>query len=153
LEGWAVTGVQLINARIGVLLGFTKPVVAAVEEGGGTNNTTTTYVKFGLLSVVAGNPAFLGPEEYARRHAKLLETLVNTTWALYIIGTCFFVDEAGEYSDKFFDSRLDLLKCKEEKNGYFGSYNQVVSYSIPMLFGLHLQSAYLIVESSKVDPL
>jgi hypothetical protein len=59
--------------------------------------------------------------------------------------------EAFTYSDRFFDSGVDVLKYNEEKFGYYGSYDTVVAYAIPVLFAQHIESAYRVIDDP--DPM
>ncbi|CAB9502425.1 affinity cAMP-specific and IBMX-insensitive 3',5'-cyclic phosphodiesterase [Seminavis robusta] len=49
---------------------------------------------------------------------------------------------ALNYSDEYFDSGRDLLEYTYQQFGYNGSYDQLVSYTVPILFSKHLQNAY-----------
>lgn len=57
--------------------------------------------------------------------------------------------EAFTYSDRYFSNGLDVLLHNEQKHGYFGSYDQVVSYAIPVLYGQHLQAHYRVEDNPK----
>lgn len=54
--------------------------------------------------------------------------------------------EAFDYSDRFFQSGREVLAYNEEKFGYYGSYDAVVSYAVPMIFAEHIESFYRVVD-------
>ncbi|CAB9515366.1 Gamma-aminobutyric acid (GABA) B receptor [Seminavis robusta] len=54
--------------------------------------------------------------------------------------------EAFTYSDAYYASGQDLLVQSEQRFGYFGTYDFVVSYSIPMLFVEHLKNTYRVTD-------
>jgi len=56
-----------------------------------------------------------------------------------------------DYSDEYFDSGKAFLEENQLRFGYPGSYDQVVSYAIPVLFSQHLQAAYRVTDAP--DPL
>ena len=73
----AVTAAHFLNAdndQQGVAIGFRRDY----------------FVQFRHVSVIAGNPAALGTQEYNRRHVQLLESMVVELGAQYIAGTCSF---------------------------------------------------------------
>lgn len=55
--------------------------------------------------------------------------------------------ESFNYADSYFESGQDLLNHNRRVFGYFGNYDQVVSYSIPHLFSRHLASHYRVVDT------
>ena len=61
--------------------------------------------------------------------------------------------QAMDYEDDFFREGGGgaLLELNNELFGYYGTYDQVVSYSIPSLFQQQLQLAYSAVETSEVN--
>jgi 7 transmembrane sweet-taste receptor of 3 GCPR len=54
--------------------------------------------------------------------------------------------EALQYSDRFFATGNDVLLYNEEKFGYYGSYDTVVAYAIPVIFAQHLEAFYRVVD-------
>ena len=59
--------------------------------------------------------------------------------------------EAFTYSDRFFDSGRDVLAYNQEKFGYYGSYDTVVAYAIPMIYAEHIETFYRVVDDP--DPI
>jgi hypothetical protein len=58
---------------------------------------------------------------------------------------------AFTYSDKYFLSGVELLEYNERIFGYYGTYDQVASYAIPVLYSQHLIDSYRVVDNP--DPL
>ena len=58
---------------------------------------------------------------------------------------------AFTYGDRFFQSGVHLLEYNEQQFGYYGTYDSVVSYAIPMIFAAHLENAYRVEDNP--DPL
>jgi hypothetical protein len=56
---------------------------------------------------------------------------------------------AFDYSDRYFDSGLDVLLHNEKQFMYMGDYDQVVSYAIPILYAQHLQAAYRVQDNPR----
>jgi hypothetical protein len=56
---------------------------------------------------------------------------------------------AFDYSDRYFDSGLDVLLYNQEQYKYMGNYDQVVSYAIPILYAQHLQAAYRVQDTPR----
>ncbi|CAB9511865.1 Gamma-aminobutyric acid (GABA) B receptor [Seminavis robusta] len=59
--------------------------------------------------------------------------------------------EAFLYSDRFFESGKDVLVYNEQKFGYYGSYDTVVAYAIPMIFAQHMEAFYRVVDDPDPD--
>jgi 7 transmembrane sweet-taste receptor of 3 GCPR/Tyrosine-protein kinase ephrin type A/B receptor-like len=59
--------------------------------------------------------------------------------------------EALQYSDRFFTSGTDVLLYNEERFGYYGSYDTVVAYAIPVMFAQHLEAFYRVVDDPDPD--
>ncbi len=59
--------------------------------------------------------------------------------------------EQFSYSDRYFEKGRDLLTHNQAKFGYFGNYDQVVSYAIPLLYAIHLILYYRVIDS--LDPI
>jgi hypothetical protein len=59
--------------------------------------------------------------------------------------------EQFSYSDRYFEKGRDLLIHNQAKFGYFGNYDQVVSYAIPVLYAQHLISHYRVIDTP--DPI
>lgn len=53
---------------------------------------------------------------------------------------------AFTYGDEYYASGQDLLGESESRFGYFGTYDFVVSYAIPMLFLDHLKATYRVTD-------
>lgn len=58
--------------------------------------------------------------------------------------------ETFDYSDSYFESGPEFLAHCKEEFGYDGSYDQVVSYSIAVLFSLHISTLYRITDVPNV---
>lgn len=54
--------------------------------------------------------------------------------------------EKFDYADEYFGSGMEMLRYNQEKFGYLGTYDQVVSYAIPILFAQHLRAAYRVID-------
>lgn len=54
--------------------------------------------------------------------------------------------EAFTFADQYFDSGVKLLEHNERQFGYLGTYDQVVSYAIPVLYSQHLVDSYRVID-------
>ena len=127
----AITATAILNADNngrGVAIGFRQD----------------TYCQFRHVSVVAGNPAALGTEEYNRRHAQLLEDMVTTLNAQYIAGTCSFAAAIERESARRVQ-RMVLTQVgppgfyKDDNSGNDDNNDGTVAVN-PYVFGIHIDS-------------
>jgi hypothetical protein len=94
------------------------------------------YVQFHFVSAVAGNPANLSEDEYARRHDQILKSLLNETRAPYIVGSCSFSSDqdkgpALEYQAMVL-SQVGPPAFYKDKNPYvFGFHINSDTYPLP----------------------
>jgi hypothetical protein len=115
----AVTAVQKLNADSsgqGFAIGFKQD----------------HHVQFTLTSVIAGNPASLTEDEYDRRHDQLLRSLLETTGAPYIIGSCSFAAEVEKEPANDFQA---MVLTQVGPPGFYAPEN-----SNPYVFGFHIDS-------------
>jgi hypothetical protein len=92
------------------------------------------YVQVRYVSVVPGNPANLGSEEYTRRHVQLLESMVETLGAHYIAGTCSFAAAAER------ETARELQRIILTQVGPPGFYRDADGLVNPYVFGFHINS-------------
>ena len=119
----AITAAHVLNADnggLGVAIGFQQDF----------------YCQFRHTSVIAGNPAALGTEEYNRRHTQLLEMMVTTLGAQYIAGTCSFASSIEK------ESARRLKRMVLTMVGPPGFYKDGVDGNSvnPYVFGIHINS-------------
>jgi hypothetical protein len=115
----AVTAVQKVNADsmgLGMAIGFNQD----------------HHVQFTLTSVIAGNPASLSEQEYDRRHDQLLRSLLETTGAPYIIGTCSFAAAVEKEPANDYQA---MVLTQVGPPGFYEPAN-----SNPYVFGFHIDS-------------
>ncbi|CAB9509506.1 acid type B receptor subunit 2 [Seminavis robusta] len=80
-------------------------------------------------------------------------TAATWGWAAKNIDQVPYIQGGGQwhqaftYSDRFFSSGQELLEFGQQRFEYFGSYDFVVSYSIPTLFAEHLKSSYRVADN------
>lgn len=100
------------------------------------------FVKFRLISVVAGNPAFLGDQVYSAKHVALLESLMQYTNGQYryIIGTCSF------YAALEKPIALKYETIMATQVGPPGFYNPAVN---KWIFGFHVNSDLYVTASAR----
>ena len=113
----AVTGVESINSDNGgkgVPIGFTKK----------------HFVRFHLISVIAGNPTNLSEEEYDRRHDQILRSMIVELNAPYIAGTCSFASEVEKQPAKDLQA---IVLAQVGPPGFYTDQN-------PYVFGIHINS-------------
>eukprot|EP00934_Nitzschia_sp_Nitz4_P002197 Nitzschia sp. Nitz4//scaffold242_size29646//5712//8904//NITZ4_008047-RA/size29646-processed-gene-0.10-mRNA-1//1//CDS//3329543803//2197//frame0 len=89
------------------------------------------FVQFSLVSLVAGNPDAISEEEYSRRHDQLLRSVLESTRAPYIIGTCTW---AAAYEKEAALEHEAILMSQVGPPGYY----EVDSN--PFVFGIHINS-------------
>lgn len=58
--------------------------------------------------------------------------------------------EAFQYSDRYFPNGKAVLDFNEEMLGYYGNYDMVVSYAVPVLYSQHIQASYRIEDNPTV---
>lgn len=86
------------------------------------------------------------------RPTSLWLTAATWGWATANPGENPYIHGGGQwhsafsYSDDFYSSGQELLEQSQERFGYFGTYDFVVSYSIPMVFVEHLKSTYRVTD-------
>lgn len=115
----AVTGVQTLNDDNdgrGVDIGFQRD----------------HYVNFHLVSVVAGNPSAMAAEEYERRHLQILESMIVTLDAPYIVGTCSFASAIEKVAA---DRHSAIVMAQVGPPSFYRD-----DPPHPYLFGIHIDS-------------
>jgi len=86
------------------------------------------------------------------RPSLIWQTATTSTWSTINKEKVPFMQGGGQWHesfkdrDKYFSSGKSLLDLNQEINGYCGTYDLVVSYSIVQLIAQHLQSHYRILE-------
>lgn len=87
-------------------------------------------IQFRFVSVVAGNSDNLSTSEYNKRHAELLDGLLNTLTPQYIVGTCTF---KADLERDIALRHKTILMAQVGPPGFYETGN-------PYVFGLHLNS-------------
>jgi hypothetical protein len=124
-----VAGVQFVNEDNegrGFAIGYSD----VIEEEETQTSRDRYYVQFHLVSVIAGNPGALSEEEYDRRHAQLLKSMITTLDAPYIVGTCSF---ASSIEKQVAEDHKAILMAQVGPPGYYEEKN-------PYVFGFHINS-------------
>eukprot|EP00522_Entomoneis_paludosa_P014666 CAMPEP_0172445956 /NCGR_PEP_ID=MMETSP1065-20121228/5692_1 /TAXON_ID=265537 /ORGANISM="Amphiprora paludosa, Strain CCMP125" /LENGTH=956 /DNA_ID=CAMNT_0013196971 /DNA_START=158 /DNA_END=3029 /DNA_ORIENTATION=+ len=86
--------------------------------------------------------------------------LTSATWGFWTEPNLDAIEDfqgAGQwhpkftYNDQFFDSGLEMIEANEAEVGYYGGYDMLVSYAVPILFAQHLQQAYRVFDNPTPD--
>ena len=119
----AVTGVESVNSDNnfkGIEIGFTK----------------THYVRFHLISVIAGNPTNLTESEYDKRHDEILRSMITELNAPYIAGTCSFASAVEKQPAKDLGS---IVLTQVGPPGFYEPDKDTGEIN-PYVFGIHINS-------------
>merc|ERR1719203_127626 len=59
--------------------------------------------------------------------------------------------EALKYEDRYFANGNAVLTYNQNQFGYMGTYDQVVSYAIPVLYAQHIETSYRVMDNPTID--